>query len=137
MNNDALAHNVRGWVHYDNMVAALQKQITNTRKQRDAFEEQIQILLKQHQMPSAVIQISGGQLQLQEEKTTSGLTMKALLESAKSFFREQQAISLASQSGGAIMQNPDKMAADLLEYIKQQRTVTTNLRLKKLKGPTA
>ena len=46
MNNDALAHNVRGWVHYDNMAAALNKQIVNTRKQRDAFEEQIQILLK-------------------------------------------------------------------------------------------
>ena len=40
MNNEALAHNVRGWVHYDNMAAALQKQIVNARKQRDSFEEQ-------------------------------------------------------------------------------------------------
>jgi hypothetical protein len=126
MNNDALAHNVRGWVHYDNMAAALQKQIVNTRKQRDAFEEQIQVLLKQHQMPSAVIQISGGQLQLQEEKATSGLTMKALLESAQSFFRSHPEIP-----------NPDKMAAELLDHIKQQRTVTTSLRLKKLKAQPA
>jgi len=65
MNNEALAHNVRGWVHYDNMTATLQKQITNARKQRDAFEEQIQELLKVHQIPNAVIQISGEQLQLQ------------------------------------------------------------------------
>ena len=80
MNNEALAHNVRGWVHYDNMAAALQKQITNARKQRDAFEDQITALLTQHQIPNAVIQVSGGKLQLQEEKSTSSLTMKNLLK---------------------------------------------------------
>jgi hypothetical protein len=123
MNNEALAHNVRGWVHYDNMAASLQKQVTNARKQRDAFEDQITILLKQHQIPNAVIQISGGKLQLQEEKSTSSLTMKNLLESAQSFFREHPEIP-----------NPDKMANELMEHIKQQRTTSTSLRLKKLKA---
>ena len=124
MNNEALAHNVRGWVHYDNMTTALQKQITNSRKQRDAYEEQIQLLLKQHQMPNAVIQISGGQLQLQEEKATAGLTMKALQESALSFFK-----------GHPEIPNPEKMANELLQHMKQERHVTTSLRLKKLKAP--
>ena len=123
MNNEALAHNVRGWVHYDNMAAALQKQITNARKQRDAFEEQIQLLLKQHQMPNAVIQISGGQLQLQEEKVTSSLTMKALQDSAISFFR-----------GHPEIPNPDKLVIQFLGHIKEQRAVNTNIRLKKLKA---
>lgn len=123
MNNEALAHNVRGWVHYDNMAASLQKQVTNARKQRDAFEDQISGLLKQHQIPNAVIQISGGKLQLQEEKSTSSLTMKNLLESAQSFFREHPEIP-----------NPDKMANELLEHIKLQRTTSTSLRLKKLKA---
>lgn len=124
MNNEALAHNVRGWVHYDNMSAALNKQIMNARKQRDTFEEQIQLLLNQHQMSNAVIQISGGQLQLQEEKATSGLTMKALQESTQSFFRQHPEIK-----------NPDKMANEFLQHIKDTRTVSTSLRLKKLKAP--
>lgn len=123
MNNDALAHNVRGWVHYDNMATALNKQIINTRKQRDTYEEQIQILLNQHNMPNAVIQISGGKLQLQEEKVTSGLTMKALQESALSFFR-----------GHPEIPNPEKMTSELLQHIKDQRNVTSVLRLKKLKA---
>ena len=122
MNNEALAHNVRGWVHYDNMAAALQKQIVNARKQRDAFEEQIQGLLKQHNAPNAVIQISGGQLQLQEEKSTSSLTMKGLTESIQSFLRDHPEIP-----------NPNKFAIELIEHIKQQRSVSTSLRLKKLK----
>jgi hypothetical protein len=122
MNNEALAHNVRGWVHYDNMAAALQKQIINARKQRDAFEEQIQLLLKQHNAPNAVIQISGGQLQLQEEKSTSSLTMKGLMESIQSFLKDHPEI-----------QNQNKIAIELMEHIKQQRTVSTSLRLKKLK----
>ena len=124
MNNEALAHNIRGWVHYDNMTAALQKQITNARKQRDTFEEQVQLLLKQHQMPNAVIQISGGQLQLQEEKVTCGLTMKALQESAISFFK-----------GHPEIPNSDKLVIEFLNHIKEQRVVNTHLRLKKLKAP--
>jgi hypothetical protein len=124
MNNEALAHNVRGWVHYDNMLALLQKQLMNARKQRDAFEEQVQILLKQYQMPNAVIQISGGQLQLQEDKVTSGLTIKALHESIVSFFKNHPEFS-----------NPEKLTIELLNHIKENRTVNTNLRLKKLKVP--
>jgi len=123
MNNDALAHNVRGWVHYDNMTSALQKQIINARKQRDAFEEQVQSLLKQQEMTNAVIQISGGQLQLQEDKTTSGLTMKALQDSVQLFFKNHPEIP-----------NPDKLTNELLNTIKQQRVVNTSLRLKKLKA---
>ena len=122
MNNEALAHNIRGWVHYDNMSSALQKQLTNSRKQRDSFEEQVYTLLNQHQMTNAVIQISGGKLQLQEEKATAGLTMKALQESIHSFFKSHSEIS-----------NPDKLATELLNHIKEQRAVTTSLRLKKLK----
>lgn len=123
MNNDALAHNVRGWVHYDNMTSALQKQLLNARKQRDSFEEHIHGLLQQHNMANAVIQISGGQLQLQEEKVTGSLTMKGLQESTESFFREHPEIP-----------NSDKMANELLQHIKQQRTVSSSLRLKKLKA---
>lgn len=124
MNNDALAHNVRGWVHYDNMTSALQKQLTNARKQRDSFEDQVHTLLNEHQMTNAVIQISGGQLQLQEEKATAGLTMKALQESTYSFFKSHPEIP-----------NPDKLALELLNHIKEQRPVSTSMRLKKLKAP--
>ena len=122
MNTEVLAHNVRGWVHYDNLLADLQKQVVNARKQRDAFEEHVQALLTQNKMLNAVIQISGGQLQIQEEKVTAGLTMKALQESVKSFFREHPEIP-----------NPDKLTIEFLNHIKQQRVVNTNSRLKKLK----
>ena len=123
MNNEALAHNIRGWVHYDNLTTALQKQITNARKQRDTFEDQVRQLLEQQQMKHAVIQISGGQLQLQEEKVTCGLTMKALQESAISFFR-----------GHPEIPNSDKLVIQFLAHIKEQRAVNTNIRLKKLKA---
>lgn len=122
MNNEALAHNVRGWVHSDNMATQLNKQVVNVRKQRDAYEEQIQLLLTQHQMPNAVIQISGGQLQLQEEKSTAGLTMKALQDSTLSFFKSHPEIP-----------NPEKMTNEFIQHVKQGRQVSTNLRLKKLK----
>ena len=138
MNNEALAHNIRGWVHYDNMAAALQKQITNARGQRDTFENHIQALLKQQHMTNAVIQISGGQLQLQEEKSTSGLTMKSLQESVLSFFKSRPELCGGSVSTlihqGAIQTTPEKLAAELLNHIKQERVIHTTLKLKKLKA---
>jgi hypothetical protein len=119
MNNQDLAHNVRGWVHYDNLCSTLQKQITNARKQRDSFEQEIQVLLRQHQMTNAVIQISGGQLQLQEEKSTSALTQKGLRESVQSFFKANPDL-------------PDK-SKELLDHIMNDRSVTIGTRLKKLR----
>ena len=121
MNNQDLAHNVRGWVHYDNLCQTLQKQITNARKQRDSFETQIQVLLKQHQMENAVIQVSGGQLQLQEEKNSAALTMKALTESIVGFFKGHPEL-------------PDK-SKELLDHIKRERLSNVNVstRLKKLR----
>jgi len=120
MNNNDLAHNVRGWVHYDNMCAALQKQIMNARKQRDGFEEQVQSLLEKNSMTNAVIQISGGQLQLQEEKTTAGLTMKSLHESIEQYFKSRPEL-------------PNK-TNELINFIRDRRTVSTAVRLKKLKA---
>jgi len=124
MNQDDLAHNVRGYVHYDNLANTLNKQVTNARKQRDAFETQIHSLLNQHQMLNSVIQVSGGKLQLQEEKTTPALTMKALQDSALSFFKARSEIT-----------NPEKTTNEFLNHIKLQRggASTTTLRLKKLK----
>ena len=119
MNSQDLAHNVRGWVHYDNLCSTLQKQIANARKQRDSFEQEIQTLLRQHQMTNAVIQISGGQLQLQEEKSTSALTQKGLRESVQSFFKAHPDL-------------PDR-SKELLDHIMNDRTVTVGTRLKKLR----
>jgi hypothetical protein len=121
MNNQDIAHNVRGWVHYDTMCATLQKQILNARKQRDAFEEQVGILLKNNQMPNAIIQISGGQLQFQEEKCTSGLTMKSLQDSIELYFKSHPEL-------------PNK-TNELVTFIRDKRTVTSAVKLKKLKAP--
>jgi hypothetical protein len=102
------------------MCAALQKQLMNARKQRDGFEDQVQLLLKNNSMEKSVIQISGAQLQLQEEKTTAGLTMKNLHESIDQYFRSHPEL-------------PNK-TNDLINYIREKRTVSTAVKLKKLKA---
>ena len=121
MDNDALTHNIRGWVHYDNLCSTLQKQVQNARKQRESFEEQVKLLLKQQGMSNAIIQISGGQLQIQEEKSTSSLTMKSLQESLLSFFKAHPEL-------------PDK-TKELLDFIKNGRQVSVSNHLKKLRQP--
>jgi hypothetical protein len=72
-------------------------------------------------MENAIIQVSGGQLQLQEEKNSAALTMKALTESVVGFFKGHPEL-------------PDK-SKELLDHIKQERlaNVSVNTRLKKLR----
>ena len=76
-------------------------------------------------MENAVIQVSGGQLQLQEEKNSAALTMKALNESITGFFKGHPEL-------------PDK-SKELLDHIKQERLanvkVTTCLKKLRPNGP--
>ena len=73
-------------------------------------------------MLNAVIQISGGQLQIQEEKSTAGLTLKILQESVTSFFKNHPEIP-----------NGERLALEFMNQIKEQRVINTTSRLKKLK----
>ena len=122
MDTNVLAHNVRAWVHYDNALAALTKQVAAARKQRDAMEEQIKIMLSQHKMLLSEIQISGGKLQFQEERTASALSMKSLADSSEAFFKNYPEIK-----------NPQKMSTEYISFLKEHRTYSNSTRLKKLK----
>jgi len=65
--------------------------------------------------------------------------MKSLQESILTFFQARPELYGATSSTGRVASTPEKLTADLLTHIKQERTVHTMLKLKKLKvapGPT-
>ena len=69
---------VRNYVHYDNLANSYSKQATGARKLRDDYEDKIIQNLRTNRMENAVIQISGANLQLSQDKTIPSLTLPRL-----------------------------------------------------------
>lgn len=59
---------VRHWVHYDDTIVELNKQVKSARENRKSYEANILQMLKTTNMTNPVIQIAGGRLILGEDK---------------------------------------------------------------------
>jgi CRISPR/Cas system CSM-associated protein Csm2 small subunit len=118
----SLGNLVRSWVHYDTLTTNFNKQLLNTRKERDVYEKQIIQTMKNSNYEKAVIQISGGKLLLTDEKHSQPLTFSSLQELLHEYFKH-------SAPG-----KEDQTAA-ILKFIKENRTVTTGVKLKKIMTP--
>jgi len=69
---------VRHWIHYDNAITNLNKEINKLREYKRAYESQILTLLQKSEMKQPVIQITGGRILVSEEKTQQPLSLKML-----------------------------------------------------------
>jgi anti-sigma factor RsiW len=108
---------VRHWVHSDMTVSNLNRELLKVRKERDEYEEVILRQLKQANYEKAVIQIDGGRLTVNEEKHHQALTFKSLEEMLHMYYRRP---------------GPRKdETADILKFIKENRTFEIEKRLKK------
>lgn len=107
---------VRNWIHYDNLATTLSKQATTARNLRDKFEDLLFKRLKEKQSEKAIIQISGGRLNFQEEKKILPITYERLQEGLHRYF---------SSIG-----KPDE-TAHIMGFLKKNRQIETKIRLKK------
>jgi hypothetical protein len=69
---------IRYWVHYDNSISALNKQVKTARDLKTNYEKQILEKLKEANMKDPLIQIGGGRLIVSEHKQTAALTFTNL-----------------------------------------------------------
>ena len=117
-----LGNLVRNWVHYDTMTANFNKQVQNTRKERDVYENQIIQVLKSSKYEKAVIQISGGKIMVHDERHSQPLTFISLEGLLHDYYKHKH-------PGGQ-----DETGA-ILKFIKENRTVETGLKLKRVMTP--
>jgi hypothetical protein len=59
---------IRHWVHYDDTIVELNKQVKSARDNRKSYEANILQMLKTTNMTNPVIQIGGGRIILGEDK---------------------------------------------------------------------
>ena len=69
---------IRYWVHYDNTLARLNKEVKDTRDKRNNYEGQVLQMIRQANMTNPVIQIGGGRVTIGEDKHQTPLSFTAI-----------------------------------------------------------
>jgi hypothetical protein len=113
-----LGHNVRSYLHYDQLSSNLFKQSTRARQVAGEFEQKIVQQLEQSRMEKAVIQIGGGHLNLVEEKTPHCLTLSKLTSLIHGYYASR---------GTKVRDETD----DIMRYIRANRGSEIKKRIKK------
>lgn len=122
--NQAIATNVRNWLHYDTLASSLYKQATRARQVRDEFETKVINTLHEQRMENAVIQINSGVLHVVEERTPRTLTFTGI----------EQMLHMYFQHKGAGTRDDTK---DIMNFFRKHRGYTTLKRLRKSGGVSA
>jgi IS1 family transposase len=113
-----LGNQVRHWVHYDNLVSKLNKEVLDNRNKRQHYETLILQKLKATNHEKAVLQIVGGRILVSEERHTKPLTLASLETTLQEYYRHKS--------------TPGKdETADIMKFIKGHRTTDTIQRLKR------
>lgn len=108
---------VRSWMHYDNMSISLSKQASNSRKLRDSYEDAIINSLKKVNAINAVIQVTGGKIQVNEEKSAQHLSINLIEQMLHSYYKQY---------------NKQDDTENIIKYIKTNRGINKTNKLKRL-----
>jgi hypothetical protein len=112
---------VRYWVHYDNMLQGLNKEVKEARDHRKNYETQILQGLHAARLANPVIQITGGRIIVAEERHQAPLSLKSLETLLHQYHRMKPG-------------RPDE-TRDILNFIKANRTVEVAESLKRIHTP--
>jgi hypothetical protein len=114
---------VRYWVHYDNTLQQLNKEVKEARDHRKNYETQILQGMRAARLTNPVIQITGGRIVISEERHHAPLSLKSLEQLLHQYHRMKPG-------------RPDE-TRDIMNFIKANRTVETAESLKRMYTPGA
>lgn len=108
MNLETFGNLIRHWVHYDDAIAAVNKQLRNLRDLKNMYEKQALLMLQTSQTKQPVIQIAGGRILVGEDKSHQPLTFTMLETALDNYY--------AAKPGSR------SETKEILKYIRENRT---------------
>jgi len=115
-----LSHNVRSYLHYDQLASTFHKQSAKARQLAGDYEQKVLEQLENNRMSHAVIQIGGGHLNVIEERTPRCLTLKSIEMLLHNYY---------AKKGHSVRDETD----DILKYIRANRGSDSRKKLKQTK----
>lgn len=116
-----LGNLIRYWVHYDNVLQRLNKEVKEARDHRKNYETQILQGMHETKLTNPVIQITGGRILVSEERNTAPLSLKSLELLLHQYHRMKPG-------------RPDE-TKDIMNFIKANRAVEVAQTLKRIQNP--
>jgi hypothetical protein len=116
-----LGNLIRYWVHYDNVLQRLNKEVKEARDHRKNYETQILQGMREAKLANPVIQITGGRILVSEERNTAPLSLKSLELLLHQYHRMKPG-------------RPDE-TKDIMNFVKANRTVEVAETLKRIQNP--
>lgn len=113
-----LGHNVRAYLHYDQLSSNMSRQSLQARQMAGQFEHKILDQLNSSRMSNAVIQIGGGRLNVVEEKSPHALSLRKIESLIHGYYASR---------GTKVRDETD----EIMRYIRSNRGSDTKQRLKK------
>ena len=117
-NLETIGNLIRHWVHYDNSINALNKQIRSLRDLKSNYESQVIKTLQDSTMKNPVIQIDGGRILLGEDKAQQPLSYTMLEGMLNKYY--------AAKPGS----KPE--TKEILKFIRENRTSEVSKCLKRI-----
>lgn len=115
-NRSELVDAVRHFVHFDNLVETLNKQVTSARNMRNTFEDKVITLLDTSGMRNATLQISGATLQRATKSAPGSLSWSLIEEQLHVYYKTKG--------------KPDE-TEQILDFLQKNRGTKTQEYLKK------
>lgn len=118
VNLETIGNLVRHWVHYDNSITEINKQIKNLRDLKATYESQILNMLQSSPMKQPIIQIANGRILVGEDKTSQPLSFTMLETMLDKFY--------AAKPGS----RPE--TKEIMKFIRDNRTTHVSPCLKRI-----
>ena len=116
-----LGNLIRYWVHYDNVLQRLNKEVKEARDHRKNYETQVLQGMHEAKLTNPVIQITGGRILVSEERNSAPLSLKSLELLLHQYHRMKPG-------------RPDE-TNDIMNFIKANRIVEVAQTLKRIQNP--
>ena len=116
-----LGHNVRSYLHYDQLAGTFYKQSAKARQLAGDYEKKVMDQLEANRMSNAILQIGGGHLNVIEERTPRCLTLKSIEHLLHTYY---------AKKGHSVRDETD----DILRFIRSNRGFDSKKKLKQTKS---
>ena len=111
--NDAFKNNIKQWIEYDNKIYQLNKSLKEIRNTRTQIGQEITKHIEVHNLIKTKFNLGDGYIKYSRTNYSNPLTFKFIFECLKQFF------------------NDEELAGNVCKFIKENRTKTENVSLKR------
>jgi hypothetical protein len=123
LDSEMIGKLIRYWVHYDNKIAELNKEIRGIRETKQVYEQEVLQALAKSPLVNPVIQIGDGRIVVGQDKSQQPLSYTMIETTLNKYY--------------AMKPGSKNETKDILKFLREQRTTEMTPCLRRITNPTS